>query len=249
LLRLASNEPIFAPSDSLFNFKALRVFSSIENIQPDAQFLFTNLTELEFELAAPTTSNHPFSVFGCMPKLQELEVTIRDWLARLDKFPNLVKLKSLSISLKNVTVAPDAFDHLTGLDVFCVNIYGREEFETGLAPSYLHCGGYLKKLKLNSLDVHKIEEMSTFENECDLQIESLLPLVGLKKLTTSTDCFYKFYQQLINIETLILYFYTKNESCLNQHLRCMPNLRNLELCFYQDLEGLIFLFCYKFGRA
>jgi hypothetical protein len=100
-------------------------------------------------------------------------------------------------------------------------------FETGLAPRYFECSGNVKVLKLNSTSVHTIKEMRL--SDCKgIQIESSLPLVGLKTLTTCTQ---SSFAKFVYIEKLYLCA-RRSDSWLTQHrLRCLPNLRELDLKF------------------
>jgi hypothetical protein len=164
-----------------------------------------------------------------MPKLESLNIKIVNWLTRIEKFPDLLELKMLWLSFDHVEVAADAFDHLTGLDYLCIDAF-TETFETGLAPRFLECN--IRNLKLNSLEVSKIESMDLTNN---VQIESSLPLVGLKTLTTTNDsCSY---QEFINIE--VLHLCLANIGCLDHHrLKSLLNLKSLSIMF--DAGGKFF---------
>jgi hypothetical protein len=230
-----SYEPINELSDTIFNLKAFSFMSVIENIQPDAKFLFSNVTRINIIIATPTASNDPFTLLSCMPKLESVDVGIGE--CSITKFPDLLKLKKLSLTFHDVEVAADAFDHLTGLESFSITSYGKEAFEIGLAPIYLKCDGDVKVLKLNSTEVSTIEEIDISGCEERTKIESLLPLVGLKTLTTNTECsFEKFFH------TEELHLNAKSISCLNQlRLKCFLNLKDLTLYLTGFIKNIFYL--------
>jgi hypothetical protein len=180
LMRSESDEPINAQSLTLFTLKTLHFSNPIINIKLDAQFLFANMFYTHLIIAEQTGSNNPFEVLDCMPQLEILSLNINEWRGRIERLPDLIKLRSLTLTLTNVEVAANAFDHLTGLESLIIYTYkGMETFETGIAPRYLYCGGDFKLVKLNSKYLSKIEELHVSGS---MRIESSLPLVGVTTL-------------------------------------------------------------------
>jgi hypothetical protein len=167
-------------SQAFLHLKTFAFHATIETIQPDAQFLFSNLTSIVIKISAPNASSDSFNIFSFMPKLECIYLRVRE--CSITKFPDLLKLRSLSLVLDNVEVSANAFDHLTGLKDLSIRSERMGVIETGLAPTSLKCIGDYKVLKLNSMKVSAIEDM-TISFRCKAQIESLLPLVGLRKLT------------------------------------------------------------------
>jgi hypothetical protein len=113
------------------------------------------MTNITIMISVTTTGNNPFIIFSCMPKLETLDVKLGEWAERLERFPDLPTLKSLTVSLEGVEVALDAFDHLTGLDTFSIKSFCKESIETGLAPRSIKFSGNFEVLKLTSAAVYK----------------------------------------------------------------------------------------------
>jgi hypothetical protein len=207
-------------------------------IQPDAQFLFHETVKLEIEIP------DPFPTIRAMPNLQNLDLWIHKSVKRVDHFtPSLPKLRNLCLNLRElVEFSPIAFDHLVGLEEFCIKVHDTKnylkQFETSLAPRTLVINGF-KLLKLNSIDVGNIENI-----EANGMVESMLPLRRLESLKfnpdVTTDLFI-FFRQFNNL--LYLSMGLSDLSQVNRgQLSCLSSVTHIFLkCNESTTEGILLI--------
>jgi hypothetical protein len=182
---------------------------------------------------------HSFEILngGCMPHLEELYLRFADELdslTRIESFPNFPKLAKLKLRLKRVKwIHPRAFDHLTQLIRFEIHCFELEDdmFETGATARSMSFHVLCALLKLTSNSVSQVEEieMWNYIYERKSRLETVVPLSGLKKLTTSrwTNSDLPFHQMTnlehVKLETSDLSFISSGE------LKCLAKLRVLEV--------------------
>jgi hypothetical protein len=221
------------------------IIFSCSAIQPNAQFLFQQITNLLMEIEISTTraslvdavtsTNNSTDLFGAlhsMPNLLRLVLFLDKSVKRVDHFtPLLQKLRSFSLHIYGfVELAPTAFDHLDRLLEFSIENIGEKKmctFETGLVACSLRCSG-LQLLKLNNAkEVMGINEIST----CGM-IESTPSLSRLDTLTfrkfnpEKTINLPIFFRQFTNISNLKLNLREISQVDRGQ-LSCLVKLKTL----------------------
>jgi hypothetical protein len=181
LLRLADN---FPQLENLY-FSAVPVY-----FLKDPFRSMNNMRVLKLENVALQS----FEILdgGCMPLLEEFYVWSdyhKDSFTRIDSFLDFPILTKLSLRLCGVKwIDPKAFDHLKQLTFFEIhaNELVSDTFETCVAARSMSFHVACKVLKLTSALVSNVEELELikYNEEQTTVLETLVPLNGLKRLTT-----------------------------------------------------------------
>jgi hypothetical protein len=182
---------------------------------------------------------HSFEILdgGCMPHLEELYVRFADGLnslTRIESFPNFPKLAKLRLRLKKVKwIHPRAFDHLTQLVRFEIHCKELEDdmFETGATARSMSFHVTSNVFKLNSSSLSQVDEieMSNYNDKKTTRLETVVPLSGLKRLSTSKwmNSDLPFHQMTnlehVSLETSDLNVISRGE------LKCLSKLSVLEV--------------------
>jgi hypothetical protein len=177
---------------------------------------------------------------GCMPLLEELYVWSdyhEDSLTSIDSFPDFPKLTKLTIrqfSNRVKWVDPKAFDHFTQLTFFeihATDLVG-DTFKTGVAARSMSFHVTCNTVKLTSISVSNVEEIEliNINNKKTTKLETLVPLNGLKRLTTSLWANEDLpFHQMTNLEYVDIEVYYDLSIISSGHLRSLSKLRVLEM--------------------
>jgi hypothetical protein len=181
---------------------------------------------------------------GCMPHLEELYVSFADdldSLTRIESFPNFPKLAKLTLRLTGVQyIHQRAFDSLAQLirfEIHCTELVGKT-FETGVTARSMSFHIACNFLKLTSSILNSEElEMINHGNHKTTRLETLVPLNGLKRLTTSKwpNENLPFYQ-MTNLEFVSVE--TRDLNIVNNGLlKCLAKLRILKVKSHIEIQG------------
>jgi hypothetical protein len=186
-----------------------------------------------------------FDVLNCLHSLIELKVIDRH-LKKIEKFDVAIPgLKKLTLELMEVNyISPNVFDHLTSieyLEITCRQV--NERFETSLTPRVIKVYGS-KLVKLNSVDLSKIEEIGFSEQmECGDGSVTLnkLKRVTIKENGSLLSVNNNSFQQFSHLEDLKLTIYSLS-SVPSGQLNSLTELKDIDILFRYSRMLLLFRF-------